>query len=200
MKAPEWSSFLTIVDGTLNPVPLCDLDQVLLKEVMAENCGLTLEDLKKRCPEYSKITTIGESPDEWDSGILEEPKQDAEDHLSEITSTIPPVDPAVLNLRHNAFLAQLLMEEVHTELYSDSSLESRPLLSMHKGSQSENENGGEGSATAKPSPNNMPMSDHDVRELQALLLAKAEGIERHQRLDYLKKNRTHAIWSEEDDE
>ena len=35
MQAPEWASFLPIVDGSLNPVPLCDLDQVLLKEVMA---------------------------------------------------------------------------------------------------------------------------------------------------------------------
>ena len=33
MQAPEWTSFLPIVDGSLSPVPLCDLDQVLLKEV-----------------------------------------------------------------------------------------------------------------------------------------------------------------------
>ena len=46
MQAPEWASFLSIVDGFLNPVPLCDLDQVLLKEVMAKNLGLTLSDLK----------------------------------------------------------------------------------------------------------------------------------------------------------
>ena len=31
IQAPEWASFLSIVDGSLNPVPLCDLDQVLLK-------------------------------------------------------------------------------------------------------------------------------------------------------------------------
>ena len=30
MQAPVWASFLSIVDGSLNPVPLCDLDQVLL--------------------------------------------------------------------------------------------------------------------------------------------------------------------------
>ena len=46
MQAPEWASFLSIVDGSLNPVPLCDLHQVLLKEVMVKNCGLTLSDLK----------------------------------------------------------------------------------------------------------------------------------------------------------
>ena len=30
MQALEWTSFLSIVDGSLNPVPLCDPDQVLL--------------------------------------------------------------------------------------------------------------------------------------------------------------------------
>ena len=51
MQAPEAASFISIVDGSLNPVPLCDLDQVLLKKVMAENRGFTLFDLKKRPPE-----------------------------------------------------------------------------------------------------------------------------------------------------
>ena len=46
MQAPEWASSLSIVDGSANPVPMCDLDQVLLKEVMAENRGLTLSDLE----------------------------------------------------------------------------------------------------------------------------------------------------------
>ena len=44
MQAPEW----TIVDRTLNPVPVCDLDEALLKEVMAKRRGLTLQDLKRR--------------------------------------------------------------------------------------------------------------------------------------------------------
>ena len=48
MPAPEWGSFLSIVDGSLNPVPVSDLDQVVLKELMAGNRGLTLSDLKKR--------------------------------------------------------------------------------------------------------------------------------------------------------
>ena len=28
------------IDGALNPVPLCDLDKPMLKQVMAENCAL----------------------------------------------------------------------------------------------------------------------------------------------------------------
>ena len=64
MQAPKGASFLSIVDGSLSPVPLCDLDQVLLKEVMAKNRGLTLFDLKKRSPVHLSATLIGcESPD-----------------------------------------------------------------------------------------------------------------------------------------
>ena len=53
---------------------------------------------------------------------------------------------------------------------------------------------------AKPSPNNMPVSWYDLRELQQVLLAKAEGIERQTRLDPLKRTLKTSICSEEDDE
>ena len=114
MQAPEWASFLSIVDGSLNPVPLCDLDQVLLKEVMAENRGLTLFDLKNRSPEHLSATLTGcESPDDYlESAAV---KEDADDQLSEIASTIPPGDPSCVDLKHSAFLAQLLLEEVDLE-------------------------------------------------------------------------------------
>ena len=64
MPAPEWGSFLSIVDVALNPVPVSDLDQAVLKELMAENKGLTLHDLKKRSAYSSVITTSGECLDE----------------------------------------------------------------------------------------------------------------------------------------
>ena len=61
---PEWGSLLSIVDGALNPVPVSDPDQVVLKQLMAEKKGLTLHDLKKRS-EYSSVTTTsGECLDE----------------------------------------------------------------------------------------------------------------------------------------
>ena len=47
MPAPEWGSFLSIVDGSVNPVPVSDLDQVVLKKLMAEDRGVTLLELKK---------------------------------------------------------------------------------------------------------------------------------------------------------
>ena len=39
MPAPEWGSFLFSVHGSLNPVPVSDLDQVVIKELMAKNRG-----------------------------------------------------------------------------------------------------------------------------------------------------------------
>ena len=64
MPAPEWGNFLSILDGSLNPVPVSDLYHVVLNELMAEKRGLTLLDLKKRS-EYSSITTTsGECSDE----------------------------------------------------------------------------------------------------------------------------------------
>ena len=110
MQAPGLASFLSIVDGFFSPVPLCDLDQVLLKEVMAENRGLTLFDLKKQSPEHLPATLTGcESPD----GDLEPApvKRDADDQLSEIASAIPPVDPSSVEPKHSAFPAQLLLKE-----------------------------------------------------------------------------------------
>ena len=130
MQAPEWASFLSIVDGSLNLVPLCDLDQVLLKEIMAENRGLTLFDLKKRSPEHLSATLTGcESPD----GDLEPAavRKDADDQRSEIASSIPPVEPSCVELKHSAFVAQLLLEEVDLESTSErTSPVGKPVLHM----------------------------------------------------------------------
>ena len=83
MSAPEWGSFLCIVDGSLNLVPVSDLDQVVLKDVMAENRGLALLDLKKR-PEYSSVTTTtGECSDGQETPDVSTPSTDADDRLSD---------------------------------------------------------------------------------------------------------------------
>ena len=199
MQAPEWASFLSIVDGSLNPVPLCDPGQVLLKEVMAKNRGLTLSDLKKRFREHLSATLTGcETPD----GYLHPAavKEDADDQLSEIVSTIPLVDPSCVELKHSALLAQLLLEEVALESTSEptSSVGKRVLRMqpMHSGepvAQSPD-------ALARPASNNMPLSEHDTQELRRLLYLKAEGIERQERLQYLRQTWKSSIWSEEDDD
>ena len=152
---------------------------------MAKNRGLTLSDLKKRSPEHLSVTPTGcESPD----GYLEPAavKEDADNQLSEIASTIPPVDPSCVELKRSAFLAQLLLEEVDLESTSEpTSPVGKPVLHMqhtHSGepvAQSPD-------ALARPAFKNIPLSEHDTQELRGLLYLKAEGIERQERLQYLK--------------
>ena len=92
MPAPEWGSFLSIVDGSPNPVPVSDLDQVVLKQLMAKNRGLSLLDPKKRS-EYSSVTTTsGQCSDEQETPAVSTPLADAEDHQCNIARAIPPVD------------------------------------------------------------------------------------------------------------
>ena len=58
-------------------------------------------------------------------------KEDAEDQLSEIGTSIPPVDPSCVELKHSAFLAQLLGEEVDLESTSEpTSPVAKPVLHM----------------------------------------------------------------------
>ena len=199
MQAPEWASFLSNIDGSLNPVPLCDLDRVLLKEVMAENRSLTLSDLKNRSPEHLSAPLTGcESPD----GYLEPAavKEDADDQLPEIASTIPPVDASCVDLKHSAFLAQLLLEEVDLESTSEPAPPvGKPVLHMqpmHTGEPVARSP----DALARPASNNMPLSEHDTQELRLLLYPKAEGIERQERLQYLRQTWKYSILSEEDDD
>ena len=55
-------------------------------------------------------------------------------------------------------------------------------------------------ALARPAANNMPLSEHDTQEFRRLLYLKAEGIERQERLQYLRQTWKSSIWSEEDDD
>ena len=97
MPAPDWGSFLSTMDGSLNPVPVSDLDQVILKESMPKNRGLILPDLRKRS-EYSSVTTTsGECADEQDNPAVSTPLADADDRLRDIASAIPPVAPEVVH-------------------------------------------------------------------------------------------------------
>ena len=199
MQAHEWASLLSIVHGSLNPVPLCDLDQVLLKEVMAENRGLTLFDLKKRSPVHPSATLAGcESPD----GGLEPAavKEVADNQLSEVASSIPPVDPSCVELKHSAFLAQMLLEEVDLESTSEPTFPiGKPVLHMQHTCSGEPV-AQSPEPLAQPASNNMPLLEHETQELRRLLYLRAEGNERQERLQYLRQTWKSFIWSEEDDD
>ena len=112
----------------------------------------------------------------------------------------PLLIPAVVDLKHSAFLAQLLLEEVDLESTSEpASSVGKPVLHMqpvHTGEPVARST----DALARPAANNMPLSEHDTQELRRLLYLKAEGIERQERLQYLRQTWKYSIWSEEDDE
>ena len=103
MHAREMGTFLSIFDGTLKAVPVSDLDKEGLKGLVAEKRGLTLLDLKKRSDYSSITTTSGECFDEQETLEVPTLVADADDHPSEIASSIPPIETQVLTLEHSAF-------------------------------------------------------------------------------------------------
>ena len=127
---------------------------------MAENQGLTVLDLKKRS-EYSSVTTTsGDCSDEQESSAVCTPLADAYDHLSDIARAIPPLDPEVLTLKHSAFLAQLLMDEVDHGGSTRGGSHNPAVFLLHATDDRRGEVPG-----AKPSPNDIPVSWYDVQDL-----------------------------------
>ena len=153
MPAPQWGSFLSIVDGFPNPEPVSDFDQVVLKELMAENRGLTLVDLKKRSEFSSVTTTSGECSDKQEMPAVSTPLADADDRLSDIASAIPPVDPERVTLKHSVFLTQLLIDEVDLGESTNSGSHDHAVFCIQATDGPTGQVPG-----AKPSPNNMPVS------------------------------------------
>ena len=94
----------------------------------------------------------------------------------------------------------MLLEEVDLESTSEpASSVGKPVLHMqpmHTGEPVARS----ADALARPASNNMPLSEHDTQELRRLLYLKAEGIERQERLQYLRQTWKSSIWSEEDDD
>ena len=101
MPAADWRSFLSILDGSLNSVPVSDLDQVVLKELMALPSWIS-RNVRVLFGHYYEQGTPAVST----------PLADADDRLSNIASGIFPVDREMVTLKHSAFPAQLLMDEM----------------------------------------------------------------------------------------
>ena len=79
---------------------------------MVKDRGLTLLDLEKRSQYSSDSTTSGQCFNEQENPAVGTPVSDADDQLGEMSSSIPPVDPEVLTLKHSNFLSHLLIEKV----------------------------------------------------------------------------------------
>ena len=100
-----------------------------------------------------------------------------------------------MTLKHSAFLAQLLMDEVDLGESTHGGSHDHAVFSMQATDGPTGQVPG-----AKPSVNNMLVSWYDVQHLQQVLWAKAGGIERQTCLDLLKRTRKTSMSSEEDDE
>ena len=120
---------------------------------------------------------------------------DADDHSGEIASAIPPVNPKLLTLKHNAFLAQLLMDDVDLGQSTPNASRGHAVFSLLATDGPVGQVPG-----AIPLPNNVPVPWYDIQDLQQVVCAKAEGIERGTRLDLIKRPGKTSIWSEEGDE
>ena len=193
MLAPELGSSLSIPHGCLYPVRVSDLDQEVLKEVMAKNRGRTLLDLNKTS-EYSSVTSTNvEAFDEKKTPAVPDPLADADDHLS--ASLIPPVDPEELIPKHSAFLARLLMRGMDLDKSTPGGSHDHAVISMRATDGPTRQ-----VPAAKPSSNNMPVFWYELQDLQQFLWPKAESFERQTYLDLVKRTWKKSIWSEEDDE
>ena len=88
MPSPERGSLSSIVDCSFNPVLVSDLDQEVLKELMAKMCGLTVHDLKRRTSQHASVTTTrADSCNELETFAVSPPTDGADGHLIEITNT-----------------------------------------------------------------------------------------------------------------
>ena len=98
---------------------------------------------------------------------------DANHHISEVASSIASPGPEVFTLKHSALLALLLMKELHLGESSPSRSHHHAVISMLARDDPTGQVSG-----GKPLPNNMSVSCYYVQDLQQVLWAKAEGIER----------------------
>ena len=113
-------------------------------------------------------------------------------------SSIPRVDPSCVDLKHSAFVAQLLLEEVDLGSISEQCCPVwKPVLHMQHTCSGESTAQNTG-ALARPASNSMPLPEHDTQELRKMLYLRAEVIGRRERFQYLTHTWKSSIWSEED--
>ena len=94
----------------------------------------------------------------------------------------------------------MLLEEVHLESTSEPTSPVGKLVLHPQHTHSGEPVAQSPDALARPASNNMPLSEHDIRELRQRLYLKAEGVEGQKRLQYLRHTWKSPIWSQEDDD
>ena len=131
IRKPGWGSMLSVVDGSLAPVPWEDLDSAMVQEIKRESSGFTLEVLKNHLRPRDAVETIPGGDEYVVSDAVtsnspchvSNPDVVSECGLSELPSSIHSGDET----EHDAFFVQTGVEEVENAEYA---APLKPLLSM----------------------------------------------------------------------
>ena len=113
---PGWGSMLSVVDGSLAPVPWEDLDSAMVQEIPLESSGFTFDILKNHLRLLDAVETIpgGEEYVVSDAVApnspcrVSNPDVVSECGLSELPCSIHSGD----DTEHDAFFVQTCVEEV----------------------------------------------------------------------------------------
>ena len=133
IRKPGWGSMLSVVDGSLAPVPWEDLDSAMVQEILRESSGFTLDVLKNHLrPEDTVETTPGGDKYVVSDTVplnspcrVSNPDVVSECGLSELPSSIHSDDQT----EHDAFFVQTCVAEVENAEYA---APLKPLLSMRR--------------------------------------------------------------------
>ena len=122
IRKPEWGSMLSVVDGSLAPVPWEDLEPALRKEIQRESSGYTLDVLKNQLRPRDAVETIP-GGDEYAVSDTVSPNSPcpvcnpdvvSECGLSKLPISIHSDDET----EHDAFFVQTCLEEVENAEYA----------------------------------------------------------------------------------
>ena len=128
---PRWGSMLSVVDGSLAPVPWEDLDSAMVQEIQRESSGFALDVLKNQLrPRDAVETTPGGGEYVVSDTVapnspcrVSNPDVVSECELSELPSSIHSDDET----EHDAFFVQTCVEAVENAEYA---AQLKPLLCM----------------------------------------------------------------------
>ena len=130
---PGWGSMLSVVDGSLAPVPWEDLDPAMVREIQRESSGYTLDVLKNQLQPGDAVETTPGREEYFVSDTdapnspcrVSNPDVVTECGLSELPSSIHSDDET----EHDAFFVQTCVEEVENAEYA---APLKPVLSMSR--------------------------------------------------------------------
>ena len=131
IRKPAWGSMLSVVDGSLAPVPWQDLDPAMVQEIQRESSSYTLDVLKNQLRPRDAVETtprgdkyvVSDTVAPNSPCCVSNPDVVSECGLSELPSSIHSDDEP----QHDAFFVKTCVKELENAKYA---APLKPLLSM----------------------------------------------------------------------